>query len=436
MNGNGIFEAGAARADITPPIGTHLYGYRPNVVSTSIHDPLNVTALALRQGDLTAIMITATVCSIENSLVEQLRQTISDVLHIPYAHILISSIHTHSGPNIGGSSGWGEMDMPYFSSIFFPGVLKAAQEAFSALVPAELAIGTTECLVGVNRRQQTPDGHIVLGQNPSAPFDPTMTVISLRNSQTKAGILNMVHYGCHGTACGCNFEITRDWSGIMTDRLEQETGTMTAYWNGAEGDVGPRLTNGKTTGNIHHVEELGSVAAFDIMKAYRAKGGYHPGQLEIFTDAIRIPHKDLPSRESIQAKLDTYQDPDALINLEQALYQYYKKTAKFLDSGKEMPTHFTLPQTLLSLGDVLFIPSPFELFSEISLNLREFSPYPYTLNLSLTNGKEGYLPTKSQIPLGGYETTYFLYGHTFPMTEDADRYFVTENLRLMNQSQF
>jgi hypothetical protein len=101
-----------------------------------------------------------------------------------------------------------------------------------------------------------------------------------------------------------------------------------------------------------------------------------------------------------------------------------------------MPTHFTLPQTLLSLGDVLFIPSPFELFSEISLNLREFSPYPYTLNLSLTNGKEGYLPTKSQIPLGGYETTYFLYGHTFPMTEDADRYFVTENLRIMNQSQF
>ena len=44
----------------------------------------------------------------------------------------------------------------------------------------------------------------------------------------------------------------------MIDRLEAATGTLTAFINGAEGDVGPRLTNGKTVGNISLVEEHGA----------------------------------------------------------------------------------------------------------------------------------------------------------------------------------
>ena len=45
------FMAGAAREDITPPVGTLLYGYTPDTVSTSVHDPLQTTAVAFRQGE-------------------------------------------------------------------------------------------------------------------------------------------------------------------------------------------------------------------------------------------------------------------------------------------------------------------------------------------------------------------------------------------------
>ena len=40
------FMAGAAREDITPPVGTLLYGYTPDTVSTSVHDPLQTTAVS------------------------------------------------------------------------------------------------------------------------------------------------------------------------------------------------------------------------------------------------------------------------------------------------------------------------------------------------------------------------------------------------------
>ena len=434
MNANDIFMAGAARADITPKIGTHLYGYRPNLVSTTIHDPLNVTALALRQGELTALSITATVCNINNELMAKLRESLSCELSIPFDHILFSSTHTHSGPNLCGSSGWGEPDLDYFTSTFLPGVMKAAKEAVANLAPAELAIGVTESKVGINRRQQYPGGDIILGQNPWGCYDPNMTVIAIRNAESKVGILNMVHYGCHGTACGIGNEITRDWSGIMVDRMEAETNVLTAFWNGAIGDVGPRLTNGRTIGNIHHVEELGALASFDAMRAYKAKGGYRPGNLKLLIDDIRIPYAELPSKEFIDAKLAEYKDADKLVNADMLVYDYYKRTADFLsDPDAQIPTHFVFHQTLLSLGDVIFVPSPFETFSEIFLRLREYSPYPYTLGLSVTNGYELYLPTQDQLCRGGYEITCFRFGHVYPLADNTDQHLINENLRIMNQ---
>ena len=429
-----IFMAGAARADITPKIGTHLYGYRPNLVSTTIHDPLNVTALALRQGELTALSITATVCNINNELMAKLRDALSSDLGIPFDHILFSSTHTHSGPNLCGSSGWGEPDLDYFTSIFLPGVMKAAKEAVANLAPAELAIGVTESKVGINRRQQHPGGDIALGQNPWGCYAPNMTVIAIRNAESKVGILNMVHYGCHGTACGDGNEITRDWSGIMVDRMEAETNVLTAFWNGSIGDVGPRLTNGRTIGNIHHVEELGALASFDAKRAYKAKGGYRPGNLKLLIDDIRIPYANLPSKEFIDAKLAEYKDVDKLVNADMLVYNYYKRTADILnDPDAQIPTHFVFHQTLLSLGDVIFVPSPFETFSEIFLRLREYSPYAYTLGLSVTNGYEMYLPTQDQLCRGGYEITCFRYGHIYPLADNTDQHLINENLRIMNQ---
>ena len=434
MKGNGIFEAGAARADTTPEIGTLLYGYNPHQVSTSIHDHLSVTVLALRQGDLKALLITAEIGDIHNDLTMDLRQKHSVQCEIPYDHIIVASTHTHSAPNLSGEVGWGDPDMPYYEGIFLPAVLQAAKDAAASLAPAELSVGVTESKVGINRREQRPDGSIALGQNPWGCYDPNMTFIAVRNAETKAGILNLIHYGCHGTACGCNHEITRDWSGIMIDRVEQETGTLTAYWNGPQGDVGPRLTNGRTTGDIHHVEELGGVAAFDAMRAYKARGGYHPGSLELFIDDMKLPHASLPDRAFIQSKLDEYENPESLYNAGLMIYNYYKTTAEFLDDPtKTMPTHFTYHQTLLSLGDVLFVPSPFETFSEIFLRLRAYSPYPYTLGLSVTNGYELYLPTGDQLCRGGYEIDCFRFGHVFPLADNTDQNMIDENIRIMNQ---
>ena len=432
MTTNNAFYAGAARADITPAVGTLLYGYNPHQESTSIHDNLDVTAMAVRQGDDTAILMSVTVGDFQTELVNEIKGLISAECGLDAARIVVAATHTHSAPNVAGMEGWGGVDRPYVDAILIPAMKKAAKEALENLQPAEYAVGVTESKVGINRRQQREDGSIALGQNPWGCYDPNMTCIAIRNAETKKGILNIIHYGCHGTAAGCNREISRDWSGIMVDRLEKETGTLTAFWNGCQGDVGPRLTNGATVGDIKHVEELGGVAAMDAKRAYEARGMYVQGDLHIYQGEVAIPYKPLLPEAEVDAKLATYSEPEKLFNIQKLEYAHYRAIKDVYEAGvPEHDTHYRIPQTIISLGEVAFVPYPFEIFSEISLRLRYHSPIRYTLALSNTNGYNAYLPTEDQIVRGGYEILCFLYSGAYTLVNHADQVLLDENLRIL-----
>ena len=425
------FCAGAARADITPPVGTLLFGYNPHQESTSVHDPLDVTVLALSENGVTVLMVTATVGCFQTALANELRAAIGNAVGVSASRVILSATHTHSAPNTAGMEGWGEIDRPYVDSILLPGMLDAAKRAVEAMVPAEFAVGETQSQVGINRREQCRDGSITLGQNPWGCYDPIMTCIAIRAQEDKHGILNLIHYGCHGTAAGCNREISRDWSGVMVDRMTDSTGILTAFWNGTEGDVGPRLTNGKTVGDIKHVEQLGGAAAADAYRAWRACGSYSTGGLRVFEDVVSIPYKQLPELAEVQQILASYQNPEELYNLGRLVYSYWKSAEELLLSGGTVPPAFTFAQTLVAFGEIVFIPFPFEMFAEITLRLRAYSPYRYTLCLSNTNGCNVYLPTEDQIVRGGYEIGCFRYGSVYSMVDCADQHIIDENLRIL-----
>ncbi|MBR4186257.1 MAG: hypothetical protein IKQ87_10840, partial [Clostridia bacterium] len=205
-----------------------------------------------------------------------------------------------------------------------------------------------------------------------------------------------------------------------------------AYWNGAQGDVGPRLTNGATTGDIRFVEELGGVAAQDAFRAWEAVGPYKEGKLTVYEGEVRIPRKPLLPEAEVRAKLDSYQDPDALINLQRLEYVYYRGEMDEYEAGcPEYEKDFVLPQTILSIGDAAFVPFPFEIFAETSMRMRAYAPSRYTLCLSNADGYNAYLPTEDQIVRGGYEIGCFLYNGAHPLVSNADQVVINENLRLM-----
>jgi neutral ceramidase len=422
--------AGVSRVNITPEVGGYLYGYNPNTISKSVNDDLTATAIALEYGSTRVLLISITVCQINTELSNAIRKQIGSVLDIPADNVILSATHTHSGPRTNGMPGWGDIDKEYCDRIFIPRILNAAKEAVNNLRPAKLGIGTTESFVGVNRRQYGADGVTRLGQNPWGYFDKTMTVLSFKGVDNKP-IANIVHYGAHCTAAGNNTEITRDWPGVMIDRLEKESGAITAFLNGAEGDVAPRITNGGSTGNIHYAMELGGVAAQDALRAYKAIKEYANVSMDCVTDLIKLPYGPRIPLEEAEEKIKALENTK--INTGGLLYNYYSQVIASYQKGEAQKTHMELPQTIVRLGQVVFIPFMFEMFSEISIRLREYSPYAHTLCLSNTNGSIGYLPSQDQICRGGYEVVVFRHQGVQPLTDDADNYIINENLRILNK---
>jgi len=161
-----IFMAGVAREDITPAVGTLLFGYNPFTESNSIHDPLQVTTIAFQQGETTSLLISVTLGGIQNELAGEIRSKLCAKTGVPAEHIIIATTHTHSGPNTVGMEGWGEIDRYYVDTVLIPMILKTGHNAIQTLQPAELAVGVVRSEVGINRRKQYRDGRVDLGHNP------------------------------------------------------------------------------------------------------------------------------------------------------------------------------------------------------------------------------------------------------------------------------
>ena len=431
-------QCGAGRADITPKIGAILYGYAPGRPAQSVGDPLHATAIKLVSNEGCALMVTCAVAAMSPALSARLREAAGEAANVPAENVTVSATHTHSAPNVSIRSGWGEVDTGYIDHILLPGVVKAAAEAAANLRPALMGIGETDSDVGMNRRELTEDGEIILGQNPWGPRDPKMTVISFRGQDGKI-IANMVHYCCHGTASAANPEITRDWPGVMTDMLEAETGGISGFYAGVEGDQGPNLPNGKTTGNYQLALQLGARAGVDAVRAFRAIKEWRDVPVGVIHGTIRIPFGPLASREKAEEELakvgtleqiyaeERFSDVNEFIHWSNVLAEH--------TSGRPYKTEWTYDQCIVTLGPVAYVPCPFEAFVEIGLRLRRHSPYAYTLSLCNTHGCYAYLPTRGEMERGGYEVWHFLLAMrtTYPLPRNTDDYWVKQNLALLRK---
>ena len=70
----------------------------------------------------------------------------------------------------------------------------------------------------------------------------------------------------------------------------------------------------------------------------------------------------------------------------------------------ESPDTVCVMLQAVRIGDLGISAIPFEVFSEIGLELKARNPFKPSFTMELANGGYGYLPTPEQHKLGGYET--------------------------------
>lgn len=433
------FLVGAGKAIITPKLGARLTGYPTNRFAVTIHDDLTATAIAVSDGTASAVLVSATVCLVPTPICQRIAKLVEEKTGIK--HLILSANHTHSGPALDSIPGWGDADNSYIEEIFLPGVVKAVCDAAASMEEAKMGIGQIETRTGINRRQIREDGTVALGRNPHGPYDPRMRVISFVSAADEKKTLGtIIHFGAHGTAAGGPYPespVTRDWSGVMTDRIEWMTDAPCAFLNGAIGDVAPRDFNRcKKSGErildtIEQAMEVGGMAAVDAAEAYNRITSYFTPCVAVNTGDIHLPYEPLPSLEEAKENYERLAQMNPISALKTYERNRWQKVIEAAD--KEPETALSYRQTLVKIGPVVFVPHPFELFTMISLRLDHFSPAEYTLSISTANGYNGYFPNKEEISRGGYEVWTVRYRGAYLLTEDADTELINQNLALIRE---
>lgn len=426
---------GVSRRIITPAVGVPLAGYAPDWFSESVNDDLTATVFCFEQNGKRALLASLTLLSIATPIANAIRASIEEKFGIPKEAVILHTIHNHSGPITNVSYGWGDANYEYIDSILIPALMEATEEALGSMKSVTLAITQGESLVGINRRERKADNSIALGQNPWGCFDPQMTVIAFESTDDRTPVANLIHYGCHGTASGRNREITRDWAGAMTDILEAQSGAITAFLNGPEGDVGPRLTNGRTVGmgDVGFAMRLGAVAGQDAVRIYNQQKYRTVPTLSVTTGQTMVPL--LPRIPLAEAKEKYEEFRDQTINLRGRSERHYRMLIESYSNGYEEVEGYPMEQTILRLGDLAIVTSPYELFSELGLRVKKDSPFPYTLILSNTNGSEGYYASETEICRRGYEIDMFITRYLQPPVPNADWHYVTQTLANLKKSE-
>ena len=424
---------GVAREIITPSLGIYLGGYPfPDRFATSVNDDLTVTVFSFKYSDTKSMIVSATLTCLDETICDEIRNKIEAETDVPANNIIIHTTHTHSSPVTFTSDGWGAPDRKYLDEIVIPRTVLAAKCAVGNEQYVKMGIAQGKSLVGVNRREpsQIKNG-IKLGIWEYGCFDPKMTVLSFKNYEGVC-VGNIIHYGCHATGCGASLEITRDWPGIMTDRVEKISGGITAFINGPEGDVGPRLSNGRTTGegDIGYMKEQGDIAAHDAVEIYNSIDVYRDVEMKCISRNIRLPLEAIMPREEAEKKLS---EIEVVNSITSRTANIYKGIIKLHDEGHGNVEFKEHRQTAIRIGDVAFVAHPFETFSEIGLRINIMSKIPYALTVALANGCISYFPTVGEIPKGGYEVTMFKTHAVQTYTNDADWALITESVKILEE---
>lgn len=423
-------SAGIARQIITPPLRTLLFGYPHERRGDIVADDLNATALVLQRDSTIAVLVSLDICVIDEEETAKIRADAFAQTGIAPENITIHATHTHSGPATINTWGWGERNTEYLDSIR-PRIVQAIVEAQQSLQPVRVGFGVTKTDVGINRRELDLEGKVLLGFNEWGARDDDLTVVRFEGEN--GTIAQLIHLSAHPTSRGGEPSISRDWPGVMMDRVEKITGAKVLFINGAFGDVAPRTNVGGVTGDgSAAATEVGLRAATDALRAFQSIKEFRDVPIQTIHGEFEIPYVPLPSLAEAEENKLKYAEYANDRGSNCAEWHYWNAVCEA--HQKPAKTAYHSQQVITQLGPLAIIPFSGEVFSEIALRIKQHSPFQYTLCVGTCNGHLGYLVTRDARARGGYEVWVMRAFSAYLLAENLDDVLVMENIKFLQKS--
>lgn len=439
-------RAGVARVTVTPPIGIPMFGFAGRGPAGGIHDDLTATALVLegpaarlndvaqRVGGSLLAVIACDLLFLRAEEVRAVREAIARLTDVPPDQVVIACSHTHYGPlTEPNREEQGPQVEPYLANLVHQ-LAGAVAMARSRVVPCQLGFGQGEVRVGINRRERTADGQIILGQNPLGPVDPRVAVLRIDtdDGHPLAAVLN---YACHPVSLGSKCtDTSADFPGTARRLVEEETGATCLFLQGATGNINPLLMGWDWT----HLARLGLPLGAEAIRVYWGAApsaestnggvGVAAAQLELpplLPSSIEEGRESVTMLERERKRLSAAGDEGGLWWAERRLARARKGLAALQGGTRVPPVEAELMALRLS-DSVGLVTAPGEIFTEIGQSIVARSPFPHTLYAGYTNGTIQYVPTRAAYAEGGYEVS-----HACQVAPEAGEQIEEESVRLL-----
>lgn len=412
-------RAGAAIANITPPLGELVVGGFVPFPANQIHDPLHARCLVLDDGKTRIAIVICDNLGINRDVYDEARKQISENSKIPANQILMAATHTHSATRA---------HEPKYRPTVVSGIAAVVDDAIKNLTPAKIGWGgINESSEVFNRRwhvskpelARNPFGGVdTVRMNPprantalvkpAGPIDPEVSFLSVQTVSGKPLAL-LANYSLHYVGGVNKGDVSADYFGVFSQQISkllnaefanpQFIGMMS---NGTSGDINNINFRDGNARRYDRYEKMTEVANKVADRVSEAHADLH------FSKSVKI--------DSITRELKlTMRKPDAKIKAwfgevmakpedTEKFHRYERTYAARVQKLEDGPDEISIPLQVLRIGDLAIAAIPFETFAEIGLEIKDKSPFADTFTIELANDSRGYLPTPRQHKLGGYET--------------------------------
>ena len=421
------FLAGAATSNITPWLGGGLVGnFGTPPPAMYVHDELHARCFVLDDGTTRIVLVVSDNIYISREVLDDAKRQVNEATGLPPDRMLMSCTHTHASVSARWKNPFEpEKEFTEYQRFVAHRIADGVRCAIHNLQPARIAWGTADLPGQVFCRRWLmkpgtelfnpfgePDqarmnpGNSPNLLKPAGPVDPQIAFLAIQTLDGRPlGLL--ANYSLHYVGGTGPNQISADYFGVFADRIQEllaadrlDPPFVAAMSNGTSANINNNDYS-KPREKREPYQQIRLVAdqcARAVFEQYPRLAWHDWVPL-----AMRQRELELAVRKPTPAQLEHVRqvlaDPDHRDKFPHER-NYAGKAIQQLDS----PDTVRVMLQSVRIGELGIFAIPFEVFSEIGLELKARSPQQLCFTMELANGGYGYLPTPEQHELGGYET--------------------------------
>ena len=419
--------AGAATANITPWLGDGLVGnFGTPPPAKYVHDELHTRCFVLDDGTTRIALVVSDNIYISREVLDEAKRQVTEATGLPADRMLMSCTHTHSSV----SARWKnplepEKEFTEYQRFVAHRISDGVRCAIHNLQPARVAWGTVDLPEQVFCRRWLlepgaklfnpfgkPDTAKMNPGNrpdllkPAGPIDPQIAFLAIETLDGRPlGLL--ANYSLHYVGGTGRNNLSADYFGVFADRIQQllNADRLNPPFVGA-------MSNG-TSANINNIdyskprERRKPYEQIRLVAEQCAQAVFEQYGKLVWHDSVPLGMRQRelelgvrkPTASQLEHAKKILADPD-----HRDEFPHERNYAQKAIQQLESPDTVRVIVQAVRIGELGISAIPFEVFSEIGLELKARNPFKPSFTTELANGGYGYLPTPEQHKLGGYET--------------------------------